>query len=78
MTASELKAILDTYDDDSEIALSVLFPGMDNWVVTSYDVTIGANGGNNDLLLKTTIYESDFDHPEILSSLRYHKIGTIE
>lgn len=61
MKVSSLIDILESYYPDDEVAVTVAFPQVDGWEVTSWDVVACDEEGSP--ALKIQVYGADFDYP---------------
>ena len=62
MKVSSLIGILESYHPNDEVAVTVAFPQVDGWEVTSWDVVACEEEGSP--ALRVSVYGSSFDYPE--------------
>lgn len=62
MKVSSLIGILESYHPNGEVAVTVAFPQVDGWEVTSWDVVACEEEGSP--ALRVSVYGSSFDYPE--------------
>lgn len=62
MKVSSLIDILESYYPDDEVAVTVVFPQVDGWEVTSWDVVTCEEEGSP--ALRVSVYGADFDYPD--------------
>lgn len=62
MKVSSLIGILESYHPNDEVAVTVAFPQIDGWEVTSWDVIPWDEEGSP--ALKVSVYGSSFDYPD--------------
>lgn len=70
MKISALRELLDNFDDDSEVCITIDFPDFKDWAIASYDIGVGINSEYGGLELQTSIRTADFDYPAILRELK--------
>lgn len=61
MRTRDLIAFLESHDGDDSVAVTVAFPQVDGWEVTSWDVIPCEEEGSP--ALKISVYGADFDYP---------------
>jgi len=70
MKVDELRNLLDSFDGDQDICVSMKLHDFKDWSVDTYDIDWGTHEEDNGLVLKVSIYQADFDYPGITRELK--------
>jgi len=70
MRVDKLHRLLDEFDDDQEICISMKFHDFKDWSVDTYDIGWGIHEEDEGLVLKVSVYQADFDYSRIMRELK--------
>jgi len=70
MKVSELIDFLENFDGDKEVSILVHLPDFEDWDISECSFAVSMDEDSGEPVLRTAVYMSDFDYPEILSELR--------